>query len=75
MIWNHVISKDNPAVVVPRGMCASQFKALSLLLNGPKFFNKSSEYWPCKEENANSVDRSIKGIQVIQDFKYCWHTC
>lgn len=53
-IWNHVSSKENPADVASRGICARKFKNHSLWWNGPEWLVKSAQFWPKKDEDIDS---------------------
>lgn len=67
--WNHVSSKDNPADVASRGICALQLHTYSLWWNGPTWLKYSAEYWPGKEDKVDTalVATALHSSSVILD--------
>ena len=55
--WNHVGSKDNPADVASRGICARKLKDHYLWWNGPEWLKKPAQCWPTKEEYSFAVHK------------------
>ncbi|XP_037942883.1 uncharacterized protein LOC119675749 [Teleopsis dalmanni] len=53
--WRHIRSKDNPADVASRGICANKLKDYMLWWHGPAWLVKPKEEWPNDEKlNVNN---------------------
>lgn len=44
--WAHVVSKDNPADLVSRGMCMSDFVESEHWMKGPAWLSQERDKWP-----------------------------
>ncbi|KAK9731009.1 hypothetical protein QE152_g14059 [Popillia japonica] len=51
--WRHVLSKDNPADIISRGLSVNELKNSRLWWSGPTWLGLSTEQWPvsnCEHE-------------------------
>lgn len=61
--WHHVISKDNPADVVSRGLMPDKIEHNELWWQGPSWLRKSQEHWPIS--NGAKFDETEMRAELI----------
>lgn len=59
--WRHVETKNNPADIVSRGICASNLETCNLWWHWPSWLSQQREYWP--ESKLVLTEEDIKTIR------------
>ncbi|XP_037943055.1 uncharacterized protein LOC119675912 [Teleopsis dalmanni] len=65
--WRHIRSKDNPADIAPRGICANKLKDYMLWWHGPAWLVKPKEEWP-NDEKLNGMSTVITTLISDNNF-------
>ncbi|XP_063911125.1 uncharacterized protein LOC135128161 [Zophobas morio] len=63
--WRHVISNENPADIISRGMDPSELKSCDLWWHGPSFLTKDLNEWPVPKSVLNNNLPEERKISLV----------
>ncbi|KAK9744624.1 hypothetical protein QE152_g7582 [Popillia japonica] len=69
--WRHVLSKDNPADIISRGLSVNELKNSRLWWSGPTWLSLSTEQWPvsnCEHELPVPEAKSVNFLSTKADY-------
>ena len=68
--WRHVLSEDNPADYISRGIHPERLQSMDMWFNGPSFLKHSSPCWPrifSAKAHDDNERRILKSVLVIEN--------